>query len=652
MTDNVQDTSAETRPPDRSRVPGWVDHGAGLLAIAAVTVLGLQLIRLLFPLVGWFLRDTEGLATLDLVPYGAAPFVLTLLAPVVTKLAGLRWSLIGTIGATALLRLVAQFTDSPDLLLWLAILGATTFLWALPAAYSAARRQFAHGIAVGFVADTAIRGVGWTVDLVWHDGGTALLVVVILALIAVAGAWVTALELPTLDGPRPGAALPMIGLGPLVFLELLVLQNQGWISTQTGWGWDAAFLLIGIGNLVMVLGVSLGRTLPGQGSTGLIGGVLVLLLTAATGLTGVLYAILVLAGMLGAGMVLGALTAPVAIDDRTPSTLAHGLSLAVGWILLFVLAFGYYASYDVALPLPQDLIIIVAGALVTIFGLGASAAERPEGSAHWVAVGVAALLLAVPGLWFRSDPLGQTEPASVSGYPVDVATYNLHSGYSTAGVQDLEAIAAAIEQTGAPIVGLQEVSRGWLLNGSTDMIGWLRRRLGFRYASFHATTPDPVWGNAILSRYPLEETEAQILPQLDSLLRRGVLEADVDLGDGAVLHLMVTHLHHTGDNLEEIHDEQIATILEAWAQETRTVLMGDFNAEPDAPQMQAIYDAGFVDVWDTAGSGPGLTANAADPEVRIDYVLHSPDLNATDARVIESQASDHFAVAATITTAR
>ena len=74
-------------------------------------------------------------------------------------------------------------------------------------------------------------------------------------------------------------------------------------------------------------------------------------------------------------------------------------------------------------------------------------------------------------------------------------TYNLHSAYNSQGRQDLEAIAQVIEESGADVVALQEVSRGWLIDGSTDMAGWLSRRLGMPIL-FRGTT-DPVWGNAI-----------------------------------------------------------------------------------------------------------------------------------------------------------
>ncbi len=48
--------------------------------------------------------------------------------------------------------------------------------------------------------------------------------------------------------------------------------------------------------------------------------------------------------------------------------------------------------------------------------------------------------------------------------------------------------------------------------------------------------------------------------------------------------------------------------------------------------------------WVEAGRGDGFTANARDPRYRIDYVFHTADLEASDAGVIRSEASDHFPV--------
>lgn len=79
------------------------------------------------------------------------------------------------------------------------------------------------------------------------------------------------------------------------------------------------------------------------------------------------------------------------------------------------------------------------------------------------------------------------------------------------------------------------------------------------------------------------------------------------------------------------------------------MLVGDLNARPGWRQVEELLGAGWVDSWAEAGSGDGFTSNAADPQHRIDYVFHTTDLAAVDVEVIESQASDHFAVVADIT---
>lgn len=634
-------SAAGTRP--------WWRRLAAAVTVALVVLFLLQFVRLQFPLVAWYLRDTLGAGSTDLVPYGLAPFVLALLAPIWPRVAGPRQTILVGVGLVAALRVVEQVVRSPGADLWLALIAVTIALWVLVPLFSAAQDVFAHGLLLGLAVDTAIRGVAWTLDLSWHDSALATWVVVGLAVALAATTWVTIADRVPRSGPAGGAGLPLVGLGPLLFLELLVLQNQGWAATATDWSWGAAFLLVGVGNVVGLLGVSLGRVLPGQNATGLIGGVLLLLVTVQVGLGGVLFALLFLAAHLGGGLALGALTAPAPPDRITMGTAGHGVSLGVASLVFAVLGLVYYLGYDVPMPVAQDLVPVIAGGLVVLFGLGASVAPRPPTTANWAVVALGVILLAVPLQWARThdDPV---PAASGDGFPVRVATYNLHSAFGTDGVQDLERIAAAMEATGAEVIGLQEVSRGWLIDGSTDMLGWLQRRLDMPYVVFHATTPDPLWGNAIMSRHPLSAVERVELPELDTLIRRGVLAADVDLGAGAVLRFLVTHLHHTGD-LETIHAAQVGRLLEVWNRDVRSVVVGDLNAEPGWPQVQQLLDAGFVDAWAEAGDGPGLTANAADPQHRIDWIVHTEDLVADDAEVILSQASDHFAVAATISVA-
>ena len=69
------------------------------------------------------------------------------------------------------------------------------------------------------------------------------------------------------------------------------------------------------------------------------------------------------------------------------------------------------------------------------------------------------------------------------------------------------------------------------------------------------------------------------------------------------------------------------------------LILGDMNSSASSPEMQAMQHAGLVDTWAEAGQGQ---------RPAIDWIYHTPDLRASDAVMIDSQASDHFAVAATI----
>lgn len=60
--------------------------------------------------------------------------------------------------------------------------------------------------------------------------------------------------------------------------------------------------------------------------------------------------------------------------------------------------------------------------------------------------------------------------------------YNIHNGFNVDGDLDLEALAQVIEKQQPDIVSLQEVSRGWVVNGSVDAMAWLAQRLDMVYA--------------------------------------------------------------------------------------------------------------------------------------------------------------------------
>jgi endonuclease/exonuclease/phosphatase family metal-dependent hydrolase len=162
---------------------------------------------------------------------------------------------------------------------------------------------------------------------------------------------------------------------------------------------------------------------------------------------------------------------------------------------------------------------------------------------------------------------------------------------------------------------------------------------------------DDIWGNAILSRYPLKLIDSGFLPRLDAPLRRSYLLAEVDLR-GAVyskdsgdykINILCTHVHHI-EGEPEIRLKQIQSVLGQWNGLQRTAIMGDFNASSDDPEIKPFYEAGLKDSQAELGKGDVLTWVHYEPFERIDYIWVTPDIEIIDTFVPYSTASDHLPV--------
>ena len=325
--------------------------------------------------------------------------------------------------------------------------------------------------------------------------------------------------------------------------------------------------------------------------------------------------------------------------------LVAGMTLFVSFGLL------YYVPLDLDLGFDAPQVrVAVAGLLGVLGAVGAVATPRTRAGLPPRAWVIAAVLLVFPVWGFVAA--GTAEEADTAGLPFRVATYNIHSSYGTDGTFDIEAIASVIEESGATVVGLQEIPRGRLLSGVSDQLTLLQQRLGFPHAAFFGTT-DPTWGNAILSRFPITDAATVLLPKVGTPMQRGYLGAMIDVGGTDVL-VISTHLQHVNDSavhdvdpeadLYPVHREQIDEIMGEWAGTDPAVLVGDFNARPDWQQVADILDRGWSDSWLEAGTGDGLSARSDRLRYRIDYVFHTPSLVATDAFTIQSFASDHLPV--------
>ncbi len=95
---------------------------------------------------------------------------------------------------------------------------------------------------------------------------------------------------------------------------------------------------------------------------------------------------------------------------------------------------------------------------------------------------------------------------------------------------------------------------------------------------------------------------------------------------------------------------EVAQWLGLWNGAPRSILLGDLNAEPNKPELQAIYQAGWVDALRAGGKDDAFTFwdPTPTPGRRIDYIFVTPDLQVVSTNVLSTRASDHLPVIAEI----
>jgi endonuclease/exonuclease/phosphatase family metal-dependent hydrolase len=262
------------------------------------------------------------------------------------------------------------------------------------------------------------------------------------------------------------------------------------------------------------------------------------------------------------------------------------------------------------------------------------------GAVSLPAVLVAVLLLvAVPGGAAAGD---------ASSPVLRVVTFNLLHGGPWSGwrgdgehLEERLAMATGELQALAPdVVGLQEAS---ISRGRGNVAARLASSLGLFWTHASATRRVSrlpwidrliVWGinfeegPAILSRFPIVETEIVDLPRCEKFYDpRVLLRATLRTPQG----LLDVYSTHTGHDACQV--QRIAEVVGARHGALPTLVMGDFNAADTADWMAALgREHGFIDAYRAARpDAPGLTVwqnpvgTAATVRRRIDYIFVVPN---------------------------
>jgi endonuclease/exonuclease/phosphatase family metal-dependent hydrolase len=225
-----------------------------------------------------------------------------------------------------------------------------------------------------------------------------------------------------------------------------------------------------------------------------------------------------------------------------------------------------------------------------------------------------------------------------------VLQFNIHAAIDRdTGDPELSAVAAEIEAADPDLVSLNEVDDGTLRSGGADEASYLSRATGL-HAVFGPTLlgyDGGRFGNAILSRYPVLDSQDLTLPQITDFEARALLTATIRV-DQRTVSFSSLHLSSGSANTADrvLEAEAVARVLRR-AQHP-TIVAGDLNSEPtDLPV--SILRQYLLDAQEQSGSQPGYTIPETDPTGRIDYVLYDNHFTsvAASTRVLPSAVSDH-----------
>lgn len=628
------------------RIESWMRPEAAAAALIAIaTTLMLQSTRVF---VSYLVFVVDQSQRMTIATIAVVAFALPIFTWLFVRLAGAKHIFTGSIVVLAVARLILQLVEQPNVRL--ATSGIAMAAWGvlLIIVVASQRRPVAAGLITGFGLDLALRTARGPLDLPWMPGLVQTAVVVLLLALLLYLCRV-ARETIIERGGNWQSAFAVTVIGPAIALFHTVTGNIAFVSLHTDLSPAGSSALLAGGMILGVLIAVLRLLALNLGAGGgpmagrfmlfdaIIGGIALSFAWGGDGLAllGIFFVTVTVTEM-----VLFALAA--GDPAESPRLVPASILTTAGLLLQFIVLFIYYTSTGSGLMLAVAWFGLVAGTLVSIFSLSASLRGSPLNIGAYAAPAAAvALLLGGSIVWSLAnqetfDP--QAEPDTT----ITAITYNIQSGFSRDNYWDLEATADVIEESGADVVFLQEVSRGWLVTTGNDQMRWLGERLGMPYAWGPASTDD-LWGNAVLSRYPII-SERVVKYDSTQNLKRSALIVELDLGDGTTLIAISTHLDNPGE-ASEARSEQVEQLIGLLEPGESTILAGDFNMTPDDPLIESIIAAGLVD----AGLAGGATEATSEDGRRIDYVFVTPNLAVDAANVIDTDASDHKPVAVTLT---
>ncbi len=228
-----------------------------------------------------------------------------------------------------------------------------------------------------------------------------------------------------------------------------------------------------------------------------------------------------------------------------------------------------------------------------------------------------------------------------------VLSYNIHGRAHRLSGRYLHRIARAIQHAEPDVVGLQEVHRGAWVSRGEDQAAILAELTGMqvRFGRSFGRSLDGKeedYGNAVLARGEIRASE--VVPLAGPLAGPGeprtLLHTRIAFSTGPEIDFFVTHLAAGFRSSRPARTVQAESLLERLRQSSGPfVLVGDFNAPPEAPELKELMAA---EIFRLCGEKAGCTHRIL--RQRIDWVLADPGWTTDATTVVRVGPSDHWPV--------
>ncbi len=208
--------------------------------------------------------------------------------------------------------------------------------------------------------------------------------------------------------------------------------------------------------------------------------------------------------------------------------------------------------------------------------------------------------------------------STASAQTISVMSYNIHHGADKNEVNTLDLMGKYIKESGADLIGLQEVDSVCNRSGKVDQMKRLAEITGMHYAFVrHFAYDGGAYGLGILSRYPIanvKDNRITILPKNPEKPSLAHLTAEILLPGERPVRFSTVHFSLNTESRLLQADE----VLSAMEGDLPAIITGDLNANPGTGEILKLETK-----FTGTGKNDVFTFPAGQPVKKIDYILVS-----------------------------